>query len=126
MILGIGIDHVDSERIADLLDRFGERGEQRLFTDRELANCRGRPRPSECLAARFAAKEAFAKALGTGLRGMTWTDIEVRGGEGEPPYLELHGGAREAVEARGATRVHVSLTHEAGSAMAVVILEGPA
>lgn len=124
MILGIGIDHVDAGRIADLLDRFGERGEERLFTDRELANCRGRPRPSECLAARFAAKEAFAKALGTGLRGMAWTDIEVRGDEGEPPYLELHGGAREAFEARGGRRIHVSLTHEAGSAVAVVLLEG--
>ena len=124
MIIGIGVDHVDASRIAGLLERFGERGEERLFTDRELARCRDRPRPEECLAARFAAKEAFAKALGTGLRGMTWTDIEVRGGEGEAPALELHGGAKAAFEARGGTSVHVTLTHESGSAIAVVVLEG--
>lgn len=126
MILGIGIDHVEIGRIAELLDRFGERGEQRLFTDPELRQCEGRPHPSECLAARFAAKEAFAKALGTGLQGMKWTDVEVRGGEGEPPRLVLHGGAKSAFEARGGRQVHVSLTHEAGSAMAVVVLEGTA
>lgn len=123
MIVGVGIDHVDAGRIADLLERFGERGERRLFTDRELERCSDRPRPAECLAARFAAKEAFVKALGTGLQGMKWTDVEVRGSEGEPPRLVLHGGARTALEARGGARAHVSLTHEAGSAMAVVILE---
>lgn len=126
MIVGVGIDHVDAGRIADLLERFGERGEQRLFTERELERCRDRPRPAECLAARFAAKEAFIKALGTGLQGMKWTDVEVRGSEGEPPRLVLHGEARKSLEARGSVRVHVSLTHEAGSAMAVVILEGAA
>lgn len=124
MILGVGIDHVDAGRIAELLERFGERGENRLFTDGELARCRDRPRPAECLAARFAAKEAFGKALGTGLHGMAWTDIEVRGGEGEPPTLSLHGGAKSAFEDRGGVRAHVSLTHEAGSAIAVVVLEG--
>jgi len=123
VIVGVGIDHVDAGRIADLLGRFGERAEQRLFTERELERCRGRPRPAECLAARFAAKEAFVKALGTGLQGMKWTDVEVLGSEGEPPRFILHGGARTALEARGGTRAHVSLTHEAGSAMAVVILE---
>ena len=124
MIVGVGIDHVDAGRIADLLERFGERGEQRLFTDGELARCRDRPRPAECLAARFAAKEAFVKALGTGFRGIVWTDIEVRGGEGEAPLLALHGGAKAAFEARGGTQAHVSLAHEAGSAMAVVVIEG--
>lgn len=123
MIVGIGIDHVDTGRIDDLFERFGARGERRLFTERELERCRDRPRPAECLAARFAAKEAFVKALGTGLQGMKWTDIEVRGSEGEPPRLVLHGGARTALEARDGARTHVSLTHEAGSAMAVVILE---
>lgn len=128
MILGVGIDHVDAGRIGDLIDRFGERGERRLFTERELARCADRPDPAECLAARFAAKEAFVKALGTGLRGMKWTDIEVEGSEGEPPRLVLHGGAREAfrrtVGDPAGGHVHVSLTHEAGSATAVVILEG--
>jgi holo-[acyl-carrier protein] synthase len=124
VILGIGIDQVDAGRIANLLDRFGERGERRLFTDRELARCRAGPRPAECLAARFAAKEAFAKALGTGLRGMRWTDIEVRGSEGERPQLILQGGAKAALESLGGSRAHVSLTHETGSATAVVILEG--
>lgn len=116
---------MDASRIADLIERFGERGERRLFTERELERCRDRPRSSECLAARFAAKEAFAKALGTGMHGMSWTDVEVRGGEGEPPRLALHGGARDAFRARGGTSVHVSLTHERGAAAAVVIIEGP-
>jgi holo-[acyl-carrier protein] synthase len=124
VIVGIGIDHVDSGRIADLLERFGERGERRLFTAGELARCRDRPRPAECLAARFAAKEAFVKALGTGMKGMKWTDVEVRGSEGEPPRLVLHGGAKAAFEARGGEQAHVSLTHEAGSAIAIVIIEG--
>lgn len=126
MILGIGIDHVDAARISDLRERFGERGEHRLFTDRELGLCLGRPRPDECLGARFAAKEAYVKALGTGLRGMAWTDIEVRGGEDERPRLVLSGGALAAFEARGGSQVHVSLTHEAGTAVAVVVLEGEA
>lgn len=126
MILGVGVDHVDTARIAELRERFGERGERRLFTDHERARCRGRPRPAECLAARFAAKEAFVKALGTGLRGMAWTDIEIRGGEDERPRLVLEGGALTAFEARGGTAVHVSLTHEAGMALAVVVLEGTA
>jgi holo-[acyl-carrier protein] synthase len=123
VILGIGIDHVDASRIADLQERFGDRGETRLFTEGELERCRGRPRPAECLAARFAAKEAFGKALGTGVHGWAWTDVELCGGEGEAPRLVLHGGARAAFEARGGTGLHVSLTHEAGSAIAVVVLE---
>lgn len=127
MILGVGIDHVDAGRIGDLIERFGERGERRLFTERELARCGDRPDPTECLAARFAAKEAFVKALGTGLRGMKWTDIEVEGSEGEPPRLVLRGGASaafdRAVGDRAGGRIHVSLTHESGSAMAVVLLE---
>jgi len=127
LVLGIGIDHVDTGRIARLLDRFGERGERRLFTEGELARCAGRLDPAECLAARFAAKEAFVKALGTGLRGMTWTDIELLGDEGEPPRLVLHGGAeaafRQALGGRADGRIHVALTHESGSAMAVVVLE---
>ena len=124
MILGIGIDHVDAARIADLRERFGERGERRLFSAHELDRCLERPRPDECLAARFAAKEAFAKALGTGLRGMTWTNIEVLGGEDERPRLVLSGGALAAFETRGGVAAHVSLTHEAGMAFAVVVLEG--
>lgn len=123
VILGIGIDQVDTTRIADLLDRFGARGEGRLFTDEELRRCGDRPRPSECLAARFAAKEAFVKALGTGMRGMTWTDIEVQGGENERPQMVLHGNAAAELDRRGGTNVHVSLTHEAGMATAIVVLE---
>ncbi|MGI9038890.1 MAG: holo-ACP synthase [Gemmatimonadota bacterium] len=124
MILGIGIDQVEASRIAGLIERFGERGERRLFTEQELVRCADRPRPAECLSARFAAKEAFAKALGTGLRGMKWTDIEVEGGEGERPELRLHGRAREAFTGLGGQRLHVSLTHEAGVATAIVLLEG--
>lgn len=123
MILGIGIDQVDTSRIADLLDRFGARGETRLFSDGELQRCGDRPRAAECLAARFAAKEAFVKALGTGLRGMAWTDIEVQGRENERPVLVLHGGAADEFSRRGGSVAHLSLTHEAGTATAIVVLE---
>lgn len=122
MILGIGIDQVDTSRIADLLDRFGARGETRLFSDEELQRCGDRPRAAECLAARFAAKEAFVKALGTGLRGMKWTDIEVRGGENERPVLVLHNGAADELSRRGGSVAHLSLTHESGIATAIVVL----
>lgn len=123
MVLGVGIDQVETARISRLLDRFGERGERRLFTPLELALCRDRPRRGECLAARFAAKEAFSKAVGTGLRGMKWTDIEVVGGENDRPQLLVSGGARETLVAAGGGRVLVSLTHEAGRATAVVLIE---
>ena len=92
-ILGIGLDATDIPRLADVLERYGDRFLQRVFTPGEIAYCTRRRNPAPHLAGRFAAKEAAMKALGTGhSRGVLWKDIEVIRGGG-PPRLQLHGGA---------------------------------
>jgi holo-[acyl-carrier protein] synthase len=125
MIVGMGIDLVRIERIKDLLERHGERARGKLFTAGELADCDERIDPSECLAARFAAKEAAFKALGSGkVPGIQWTEIEVRRAGSGYPSLNLSGGARSHADRLGVERTWVSLSHEAGLACAIVILEG--
>jgi holo-[acyl-carrier protein] synthase len=118
-----GIDIVDVARIARLVSEHGDRFFERCFTqtERDYANSGGRRR-DEHLAARFAAKEAVLKALGTGLReGIAWTDIEVtRAATGEPG-IELHGQAAAAATRRGIDRWLISLSHTNGIAMASVI-----
>ncbi|NIR45191.1 MAG: holo-ACP synthase [Gemmatimonadetes bacterium] len=124
MIVGVGIDLVAIDRVRGLVERHGERGRRRLFAEGELKDCDGRIDPAECLAARFAAKEAALKALGTGKRpGLRWTEIEVVEGEGGRPDLALSGGVRARAERLGVTRVWVSLTHEGGVAGAIVVME---
>lgn len=125
MIVGIGIDLVETQRVRQVLARYGERARRRLFSPRELADCDDRANAAECLAASFATKEAALKALGTGkLPSIRWTDLEVlRTGTGRP-QLELGGEARAHAQRLGATKVWVSMSHEAGLACAVVVLEG--
>ncbi len=127
MILGIGIDQVETGRIERLLAERPGRAAERLFTPSERAVCESRQRSAECFAARFAAKEAFVKALGTGLReGVRWTDIEVRThGNGRPEIL-VSGPAGRLFRERGGRRIHLSFTHEGGQAVALVVLEGHA
>jgi holo-[acyl-carrier protein] synthase len=124
MIVGIGMDLVSVERIAALLERRGERALRRLFAPGEVAYCRARGRPAVSFAARFAAKEAFFKALGTGWSGgMAWWEVEVVSAESGAPALRLSGLAAQEAEARGARRYHLSLTHTDDLAGAYVILE---
>jgi holo-[acyl-carrier protein] synthase len=124
-VRGIGVDVVQVERVKEALARFRERMERRLFTDGELAYCRSFSDPLPHLAARFAAKEAASKALGTGMsNGVGWKDFEVIQPGGRQPRLELHGRARELFEALGCTAAHVSLTHDGGIAAATVVFEG--
>jgi len=124
-VRGIGIDVCKVERIAESLRRFGERMEKRLFTQDELAYCRGFKDPLPHLAARFAAKEAASKALGTGIAGgVGWTQIEVVQPGGRVPLLRLSGVALERFTAMGATRSHLSLSHDGGLGVACVVLEG--
>jgi holo-[acyl-carrier protein] synthase len=124
-VRGIGVDVVQVERMQSALARFRERMERRLFTDGELAYCRSHHDPLPHLAARFAAKEAASKALGTGMsNGVGWRDFEVIQPGGRQPRLELHGRARELFEALGCTAAHVSLTHDGGVAIATVVFEG--
>ncbi|UCC47546.1 MAG: holo-ACP synthase [Gemmatimonadota bacterium] len=127
MIVGIGVDLVRVERLRSLVERHGERARRRLFTPAELADCDQRADPSECLAARFAAKEAALKALGTGkIPGTRWTDLEITRAESGSPALKLAGSARARAQRVGVDRVWVSLSHEAGFACALVVMEGSA
>lgn len=126
MIVGIGIDQVEVDRMEGLLSRRPERAAERLFTAEERGTCGRRIRPAECFAARFAAKEAFLKALGTGLgRGVSWHEVEVSVPDGGGrPRLRLSGTAARRLREAGGGSVHVSFTHEAGAATAMVVLEG--
>lgn len=124
-VRGIGIDVVQVQRLVQALERFGERMERRLFTEGELEYCRRHQDPLPHLAARFAAKEAAFKAIGTGLSGgVGWKMAEVIQPGGRQPKLEYHGVAREHFERLGASATHLSLTHDAGVAIACVVIEG--
>ena len=123
-ILGIGIDATDIPRIAEVLERYGDRFLRRVFTDDEIAYCTRRRNPAPHLAGRFAAKEAAMKALGTGhSRGVIWRDIEVvrRGG---PPRLMLHGGAGVRAATMNVRRSLLTITHSDALALAQVMLIG--
>lgn len=125
MIVGVGIDLVAIDRVRTLVERHGKRGRRRLFTPGEQEACDRRIDPAECLAARFAAKEAALKALGCGKQPeLRWTEIEVVEGEGGKPGLVLTGAVETRARELRVARISVSLTHEAGLAGAIVILEG--
>ncbi|HEX5971587.1 MAG TPA: holo-ACP synthase [Gemmatimonadaceae bacterium] len=125
MIVGIGIDLVEVQRMRDLLARKGERALYRLFTEGERTYALTHPEPERQLAARAAAKEAAFKALaGNDLaRGIGWRELEVLSRPGRAPALLLHGRAAERANELLVTRIHLSLTHTEGSAAAVVVVE---
>ncbi len=122
MIVRVGIDIVQVERIAHIVDRWGERFLQRVYTPEELRACQER---LSSLAARFAAKEAVLKALGTGLAyGITWHDIEIAG-RGQVPQVRLYGQALVYAQKQGIQQWTLSLSHDGGMAVAVAIGIGP-
>lgn len=123
MIVGIGLDLAEVARIELALERFGERFLDRCFTPAEQQTCLARPRPASALAMRFAAKEAFSKAAGLGMRGLGWREIEVAHDPRGKPSLKLHGRALAWMAANGAQASYISLTDEGGFAAAVVVLE---
>ena len=124
MLVGTGIDVVEIERIAASIERYGMRFLSRVFTAGEIAYCQRKKNSAESFAARFAAKEAGAKALGTGIqRGITWTEIEVRRAPGQRPTLHFAGRALEMAERLGVRRVSLSITHGRTTALATVHLE---
>ncbi|MEK9753786.1 MAG: holo-ACP synthase [Rhodospirillaceae bacterium] len=128
MIIGIGTDLCDIRRIEKTLERHGERFINRVFTEKEQAKAKRRPNPASSLAQSFAAKEACAKALGTGFRqGVFWRDLAVHNHPGGQPYMLLTGGALRRLEklTPAGTRAHVHLTQtdEYPMANAVVIIE---
>jgi holo-[acyl-carrier protein] synthase len=124
MIVGTGIDIAEVARIRGTVDRFGERFLKRVFTPEEVRYCRSKANAAERLAARFAAKEAGMKAIGTGLRGgVTWQDVEVVRISGQRPELRFHGKAAEVARSLGCKRTHLSMSHTKDQAVAYVILE---
>ena len=124
MIAGIGIDLVEVARIRELTERHGRRFLERTFTPAEIEYADGRARRDEHLAARFAAKEAAVKALGTGVRfGIKLTDVEVVTGPMGQPALRLVGEAARRASELGVVATHVSISHVKESAVAVVVLE---
>ena len=124
-IIGHGIDLVEVSRIAEMLDKHAERFVDRVFTKAEAAHGDGKRRRAEHLAARFAAKEAALKALGTGWAGgIAWTDIEVVSLPSGQPSLHVTGRAAEIAQSRGVREWHISITHTDAQAMASVIAVG--
>ena len=120
-MLRVGIDLIAVERVARTRERFGERFYTRFFTPEERAICNGH---DFRLAARIAAKEAAAKALGCGIGDVRWIDLEIRRDERQRPTLHLHGQAAVLAAELGLTTWEVSLTHEQDQAAAVVVMMG--
>jgi holo-[acyl-carrier protein] synthase len=124
MILGTGVDLAEVPRIRSAIERFGERFVRRIYTPLEIAYVDRKANRFERYAARFAAKEAGMKAIGTGWdHGVTWKDIEVSNLPSGQPTIRLHGVAAQIAEKMGVKRISLSLTHTAELAMAHVILE---
>jgi holo-[acyl-carrier protein] synthase len=124
MIIGTGVDIAEVPRIRESIERFGDRFLRRIFTDGEIRYCERKARRYESYAARFAAKEAGMKALGTGWsRGVRWRDIEVVRPKGQRPTLQFHGQAAAIAASLGTKNIALSLTHTSDQALAHVILE---
>ena len=124
MIVGVGIDVEDVARIREAMERHGSRFANRIFTPAEIAYVERKANRYERYAARFAAKEAGMKAIGTGWRrGVRWLDFEVANLPSGRPTLKMHGAAAQFAEGLGVRNVALSLTHTAQQGMAIVILE---
>ena len=124
MVVGVGIDVIQNERIRESITKFGQRFINRIYTEKEIAYCSNCADPAIHYAARFAAKEAGFKALGTGWAGgVKWKDIEVQKLPSGKPELHLYGEALEHATTLGATRYFVSLTHDQLVSCAVVVFD---
>ena len=124
VVLGLGTDLIEIERIERSVQRFGEAFLARVFTPGEIAYCQAKKNSGESFAARFAAKEAGAKALGTGIsRGVSWREFEVRRKPGQRPELYLSGRAAEIAGQLGVRRLSLSLSHSRTVSIAVVVAE---
>ena len=117
-LLIAGVDIIEIHRVKRVFEQYGDRFLRRVYTAREIAYCRGR---APQLASRFAAKEATMKALGTGVRGIRWRDIEVVRGRGQAPRIELHGTAQARADRLGLTDIALSLSHSREFAVASVV-----
>ena len=119
-MLTTGVDIIEISRVREVLERYGQRFLDRVFTHGEIEYCRGR---APNLAARFAAKEATMKALGTGVRGVGWKDIEVVRASSGAPSVELHGRAEQRARQLGVKEISLSLSHSREYAIAFVVVQ---
>jgi holo-[acyl-carrier protein] synthase len=126
MIYGVGVDLVDITRMGRVINKWGDRFIDRVFTTREVAICSYSSKSASRFALRFAAKEAFSKAIGLGMRkGIRWRDVEVFHHPSGRPDLMIAGKARSLCHKEGITRWHVSLSDDGNYGVAVVVLEKP-
>ena len=124
MIYGTGVDLVKIERMEKVVSRWGDRFLKRVFTEEEIRFCYGRPSPHAAFALRFAAKEAFSKALGLGMRrGVRWRDIDVFHSPAGKPGLKLSGASQQICRSNDIKGIHLSLSDDGAYGVAVVILE---
>jgi holo-[acyl-carrier protein] synthase len=124
MIYGIGVDIVKIERFKQALERWGDRFCRRVFTAQELTTCGSKAQPARHLALRFAAKEAFLKALGRGMfQGIAWHDIEITNDPSGRPRMNVKGAAQNICREKGIKEIFVSISHEAEYGVAQVLLE---
>ena len=121
MIAGLGTDIVEIQRIRAIIKRRGHVFVSRIFTVAEREYCSRASDSTARFAGRFAAKEAVLKALGTGLRGMRWQDVEITRNEEGKPSVRLHGGAAQIAEKQGITHIHLSISHSRDYALAYAI-----
>ena len=122
--IGVGVDLVECDRIQRSLDRFGEKFLRRVFTEGEIEYSMSMKFPARHLAARFAGKEAVAKAFGTGIgKAMGWRNIDIRKKKSGEPFLVFSGPAQELATKRGVTTALITLSHTDHHAMACVVLE---
>lgn len=125
MIIGIGTDIVSIPRINKACQRFGEKFINKIFTDEEANICKCKKDAAPHLAARFAAKEAVLKALGTGVsKGIGFKDVEVARMQGSKPEIVLYGKGKEMAEFLGVKNIHISISHDADRALAFAVIEG--
>jgi holo-[acyl-carrier protein] synthase len=124
VVIGLGTDLIEIARIEHSVQRFGEAFLERVYTPGEIAYCQRKKNAAESLAARFAAKEAGAKALGTGIsRGVGWREFEVRRLPGQRPELHLSGRAAQIAAGLGVRRISLSLSHSRSVSIAMVVME---
>lgn len=123
MIFGVGTDMIEIARIQSAIEK-NPRFLQKVYTEKEIGYCQRKKNPWQSFAARFAAKEAVSKAMGTGLGKIGLTDIEVVNSASGQPQIVLHGAAEAYAQAHGILRVHISLSHSEAYAIATAIIEG--
>jgi len=124
MILGIGIDMVKNNRIKKLIDKYGEHFLKKVYTEAEIEYCQGKNKAAISFAARFAAKEAVLKALGTGMRNNSWQDIEILNNELGKPEVNLFAKTKKKADELEVRSIFLSISHEKEYSIAQIVMEG--